>query len=205
MTQPLPVVILARDFFTLQEERVRQYATLSASHREYLNSAPSYDILTYQKAVADATKNFKEISERIIEMRRQLDEEFREKVLECVCLVVVDLGWVDLYSGVPILLGQMEIWHNWLGVGQDGGTSTQPRSTTTRFTLYSEIEFKFVSSKELSNFIAKIQLLEEQNLRLTVDHQLASQQALDDPDDELLERNAKGIKKKLTEIAQEIR
>lgn len=136
MTQPLPVVILARDFFTLQEERVRQYATLSASHREYLNSAPSYDILTYQKAVADATKNFKEISERIIEMRRQLDEEFREK--------------------------------------------------------------------ELSNFIAKIQLLEEQNLRLTVDHQLASQQALDDPDDELLERNAKGIKKKLTEIAQEI-
>ena len=62
-----------------------------------------------------------------------------------------------------------------------------------------------VSSKELSNFIAKIQLLEEQKLRLTVDHQLASQQALDDPDDELLDRNAKGIKKKLTELAQEIR
>ena len=47
--------------------------------------------------------------------------------------------------------------------------------------------------------------MEEQKLRLTVDHQLASQQALDDPDDELLERNAKGIKKKLTELAQEIR
>ena len=71
---------MARDFFTLQEERVRQYAALSASHREYLSTAPSYDIETYQRAVADATKNFKEISERIIEMRTQFDEEFREKV-----------------------------------------------------------------------------------------------------------------------------
>ena len=79
--QPLPAVVLARDFFTLQEERVRQYAALSASHREYLSTAPSYDIGTYQRAVADATKNFKEISERIIEMRTQFDEEFREKVL----------------------------------------------------------------------------------------------------------------------------
>ena len=70
---------------------------------------------------------------------------------------------------------------------------------------HSGLQFKFVSPKELSNFIAKIQLLEEQKLRLTVDHQLASQQALDDPDDELLDRNAKGIKKKLTELAQEIR
>ena len=78
--QPLPAVVLARDFFTLQEERVRQYAALSASHREYLSTAPSYDIETYQRAVADATKNFKEISERIIEMRTQFDEEFREKV-----------------------------------------------------------------------------------------------------------------------------
>ena len=82
MAQPMPVVILARDFFTLQEERVRQYAALSASHREYLTTAPSYDIQTYEKAVTDATKNFKEISERIIDMRRQFDEEFREKVLE---------------------------------------------------------------------------------------------------------------------------
>ena len=71
---------MARDFFTLQEERVRQYAALSASHREYLSTAPSYDIETYQRAVADATRNFKEISERIIEMRTQFDEEFREKV-----------------------------------------------------------------------------------------------------------------------------
>ena len=78
--QPLPAVVLARDFFTLQEERVRQYAALSASHREYLSTAPSYDIETYQRAVADATRNFKEISERIIEMRTQFDEEFREKV-----------------------------------------------------------------------------------------------------------------------------
>ena len=59
---------------------MRQYAALSASHREYLSTAPSYDIETYQRAVADATKNFKEISERIIEMRTQFDEEFREKV-----------------------------------------------------------------------------------------------------------------------------
>ena len=59
MAQPLPMVVLARDFFTLQEERVRQYAKLSASHHEYLNTAPSYDIEAYQKAVTEATKNFK--------------------------------------------------------------------------------------------------------------------------------------------------
>ena len=53
--------------------------------------------------------------------------------------------------------------------------------------------------------MAKIQLLEEQKLRFTVDHQLALQQAQDDPDDELLDRNAKALKKKLTELAEEIR
>ena len=61
---------------------MRQYSALSASHREYLNTAPSYDIETYQKAVADATKSFSELSKRIIEMRRQFDEEFNEKVRE---------------------------------------------------------------------------------------------------------------------------
>ncbi len=53
--------------------------------------------------------------------------------------------------------------------------------------------------------MAKVQLLEEQKLRFTVDCQLALQQAQDDPDDELLERNAKALKKKVTEIAEEIR
>ena len=156
-----PVVVLARDFFTLQEERVRQYASLDTRHREYLGTAPSYDIQTYQKAVTEATKNFKEISERIIEMRREFEEDFNEKVL--------DVHDMSCY------------------VAQLGH------------------ECHLVTCKELTNFIAKIQILEEQKLRLTVDHQLASQQALDDPDDELLERNAKAIKKRLTELAQEIR
>ena len=73
-------VVLARDFFTLQEERVRQYAVLNTAHRAYLATAPSYNMEAYQTAVADATKNFKELSERIIEMRNQFDSDFKEKV-----------------------------------------------------------------------------------------------------------------------------
>ena len=57
----------------------------------------------------------------------------------------------------------------------------------------------------MSNLVAKIQLLEEKKLHFTVDHQLAMQQAKDDPDDELYERNVKSIKKRLTELAEEVR
>jgi hypothetical protein len=73
-------VTLARDFFLLQEDRVRQYAALDAAHRAYMATAPSYDVEAYQDAVTEATKNFKELSVRIIEMRTQFDTEFKVKV-----------------------------------------------------------------------------------------------------------------------------
>jgi DNA repair REX1-B len=38
----------------------------------------------------------------------------------------------------------------------------------------------------LANLIRKVQELEEKKLHLTVDHQLAQQQAQDNPDDELV-------------------
>lgn len=60
------------------------------------------------------------------------------------------------------------------------------------------------SQKDLANFINKVQILEEKKLRFTVDLQLAKQQALDNPEDELLERNVKGIKKEINNIVENI-
>lgn len=47
------------------------------------------------------------------------------------------------------------------------------------------------------DLIDKVQALEESRLRTVVDLQLAKQQAQDDPEDELLDKNVKGILKSL--------
>ena len=58
--------------------------------------------------------------------------------------------------------------------------------------------------KDVLTSIRKIKDLEERKLRFTVDYQLALQQEKDMPNDELLEKNAKGLKKMLDKIAEEI-
>lgn len=56
----------------------------------------------------------------------------------------------------------------------------------------------------LAAIVAKVQELEELKLKFTVDHQLALQQAKESPEDELLDRNAKGLKKELDSIMERI-
>eukprot|EP00095_Tigriopus_kingsejongensis_P004476 maker-scaffold168_size293125-snap-gene-1.76 protein:Tk04476 transcript:maker-scaffold168_size293125-snap-gene-1.76-mRNA-1 annotation:"PREDICTED: uncharacterized protein C19orf60 homolog" len=130
------VAALARDFLTLQEERVRQYAAWEQAHKAYLSSAPDYDLDSFQPTVTRVTQAFQEISRKIIDMKTEF-----EQVLK---------------------------------------------------------------AKDLANYLAKIQLLEQKKLKFTVDHQLALQQVDDHPDDDLMKRNEVAIKKELVAIAAEI-
>ena len=129
-------VTLAKDFLTLQEERVRQYRLLSDAHKTYLASAPDYNLEPYKLCVSDVTKSFKQLSERIIQMRKMFEDEFQDP--------------------------------------------------------------------EMSHLVGKIQGLEETKLKFTVDHQIALQQVRDMPGDELVERNAQGLKKQLDVIIADI-
>lgn len=54
--------------------------------------------------------------------------------------------------------------------------------------LGSRAESDECRDKTLANIIKKVQTLEEKKLHLTVDHQLALQQAQDSPDDELVNK-----------------
>lgn len=58
--------------------------------------------------------------------------------------------------------------------------------------------------KDMANFLAKVQKLEEKKLKFTVDYQLALQQMQDEPSDELCERNAKGLKTGIGSTIEEI-
>ena len=61
-----------------------------------------------------------------------------------------------------------------------------------------------LKDKDVANFITKVQQLEEQKLRFTVEHQLAMEQAKDNPEDDLMAQNAQGLRKKLNGIAEDI-
>merc|ERR1719167_235000 len=57
---------------------------------------------------------------------------------------------------------------------------------------------------ELAGLIQRVQDLESMKLRFTVDVQLAKQENQDDPTDQLMEKNLKGLQRKLLEITEEI-
>ena len=61
-----------------------------------------------------------------------------------------------------------------------------------------------VDDEDLKRFITNVQNLEAEKLKFTVEYQLALQQSRDAPDDDLAERNVKGLQKKLNEIVEEI-
>ena len=63
--------------------------------------------------------------------------------------------------------------------------------------LQSRAESEECRDKTLSNLIRKVQVLEEKKLHLTVDLQLALQQSQDNPDDELMRTNCRGIQTRL--------
>ena len=124
---------LIRRFLALQEERVREYSSLGEAHKKYLSTGPEYEFEQYRASVGKATAKFKEVSDKMIELKKEMSE-----------------------------------W------------------------------------KELESLVGKVQEKEEEKLRFTVDLQLALQQAQDEPNDDLLDRNAQGIKKHLDKIAEEI-
>ena len=63
--------------------------------------------------------------------------------------------------------------------------------------LQARAESEECRDKTLSNLIRKVQVLEEKKLHLTVDLQLALQQSEDNPDDELMRTNCRGIQTRL--------
>ena len=75
---------IGEEFSQLQETRVQTYNKLNHAHKEYLASAPNYDFKKYQKEVADATEIFKDISSKVISLRKEIDgselDTFIEKV-----------------------------------------------------------------------------------------------------------------------------
>jgi len=60
------------------------------------------------------------------------------------------------------------------------------------------------SETKLGNLIGKVQDLEEKKIQTVVDLQLAVQQALDNPGDDLCEKNARLIRAGLTQVCEEI-
>jgi len=57
---------------------------------------------------------------------------------------------------------------------------------------------------QIAKMIARVQALEERKLATVVDLQLARQQALDNPGDELCEKNSNGVKASLAKLCEEI-
>ncbi|XP_023326480.1 uncharacterized protein LOC111699926 isoform X2 [Eurytemora carolleeae] len=60
------------------------------------------------------------------------------------------------------------------------------------------------SDTNLGNLIGRVQELEEKKLQTVVDLQLAVQQALDNPGDDLCEKNARLIRVGLTKLCEDI-
>lgn len=77
---------IGEEFSKLQENRVQTYNNLNHAHKEYLASAPNYNFKKYQKEVAEATTIFKDISTKVISLRKEIDgsdlDTFIEKVQE---------------------------------------------------------------------------------------------------------------------------
>lgn len=70
--------------------------------------------------------------------------------------------------------------------------------------LKKELDTDFKDTNRLAELIGRIQELEEKKLHRVVDHQLAAQQALDNPGDELCEKNARLIKQDVNKTCEEI-
>jgi len=60
------------------------------------------------------------------------------------------------------------------------------------------------ATKEFGDLIGKVQGLEEKKLQTVVDVQLAKQQALDNPEDELCDKNAKLLQVALNKLCEDI-
>ncbi|XP_040563381.1 required for excision 1-B domain-containing protein-like [Lepeophtheirus salmonis] len=64
-----------REFKSLQEDRVREHKKLDLAFKTYLSSGPEYDFKTFQVAVGEATKSFKDTSNEILKLKSLLISE----------------------------------------------------------------------------------------------------------------------------------
>ena len=75
---------IGEEFSQLQETRVLTYNILDDAHKEYLASSPNYNLKKYQLEVAEATEIFKDVSSKVISLRKEIDgsdlDTFIEKV-----------------------------------------------------------------------------------------------------------------------------
>ncbi|KAJ7383865.1 hypothetical protein OS493_025741 [Desmophyllum pertusum] len=71
---------LIKQFFALQEERVKAYKTFDSGFKEYLQTAPSYDFPSYRQLVHDVTQTFNNISNEVIAVETQLRESGQSSI-----------------------------------------------------------------------------------------------------------------------------
>ncbi|CAB4055206.1 unnamed protein product [Lepeophtheirus salmonis] len=71
-----------REFKSLQEDRVREHKKLDLAFKTYLSSGPEYDFKTFQVAVGEATKSFKDTSNEILKLKSL--PHFRKRLKETV-------------------------------------------------------------------------------------------------------------------------
>lgn len=88
---------IGEEFSKLQENRVQTYNNLNHAHKEYLASAPNYNFKKYQKEVAEATAIFKDISTKVISLRKEIDgsdlDTFIEKVRRFQFNIILPLSF----------------------------------------------------------------------------------------------------------------
>lgn len=75
---------LIKQFFTLQEERVKTYRTFDSGFKEYLESAPDYDFPSYRQLVHDITQKFNKISSDVITIETKFREEGYTSIAELI-------------------------------------------------------------------------------------------------------------------------
>ncbi|XP_065904472.1 required for excision 1-B domain-containing protein-like [Dysidea avara] len=82
---------LIKEFYSIQEERVKAYTTFNSAHLEYLSTAPNYDFAKYRSQVNLVTEQFTALSRRVIQLIGQL----RENQVESVAAVLEKLQAVE--------------------------------------------------------------------------------------------------------------
>ena len=76
-------LVLLQDFRDLQEERIRQYNTLTQSHKVYLETGKGtggqeYDFNSYKTCVKESTDKFQTLSLKIIDIAKKLETLIKE-------------------------------------------------------------------------------------------------------------------------------
>eukprot|EP00058_Branchiostoma_floridae_P021333 XP_002606823.1 hypothetical protein BRAFLDRAFT_130450 [Branchiostoma floridae] len=69
---------LIREFYGLQEERIKVYRRFEEGFETYLNTSPNYDFAPYRQLVHDVTQEFQRISSDVIAIRDRLRDDYNQ-------------------------------------------------------------------------------------------------------------------------------